>query len=112
MKISCLSPLPDKSEPFLRRRERFIPDGPGCYVLTTFEGDVLYIGLSNNLRRRLNEHLSNKKKTQPTSEGRAVLFSWLETEELNKVERTWLNIHLQNEGKLPVLNRVYSPLSI
>ncbi len=112
MKVTALTPSPTNSEPFRRNRERFIPAVPGCYALTTFEQVVLYIGLTNNLRRRINEHLDNPDKTGLTANGRAVLFHWLETTETNKIERTWLNIHLLAEGSLPVLNRVYSPTAI
>jgi len=80
-------------------------------VLTTFERDVLYIGLTVNLRRRLSEHLDSEAKTGLTAQGRAVLFHWVEAREINKIERTWLNIHLLNEGCLPILNSVYSPTS-
>ncbi len=31
---------------------------------------------------------------------------------MSKIERTWMNIHIQNEGKRPVLNKVDSPISI
>lgn len=111
MKLNLLVPYPCASEPFRRNRERFIPAKPGCYALTTFEREVLYIGLTMNLRRRANEHLDNAAKTELTAHGRAVLFHWTETTEINKVERTWLNIHLLNEGRLPILNSVYSPTS-
>ena len=114
MIISELVPQPAHRETFKRNRERFIPAGPGCYVLTTFSSEVLYIGLSVNLRRRMNDHLDNPGKTTATIQGRAVLFYWLKVEELelNKVERTWLNTHIQHEGKIPILNKVFSPTSI
>lgn len=111
MKLELLVPKPVGSESFRRHRERFVPEKPGCYALTNFGRDVLYIGLTKSLRRRLNEHLDNEAKTGLTTLGRAVFFYWLESEDLNKVERTWLNIHLSNEGRLPILNSVYSPIS-
>lgn len=111
MNIAQLSPAPARHETFKRNRHRFVPAGPGCYVLTTFSCEVLYIGLSVNLRRRLNDHLDNPEKTAETCIGRAVLFHWLEVEgrELNKIERTWLNTHIQHEGKIPILNKIFSP---
>lgn len=109
MKLELLVPPPLSSETFRRSREKFIPAKPGCYALTTFEREVLYIGLTVNLRRRVNEHLDNVVKTELTPHGRAVLFHWIETPEVNKIERTWMNIHLMIEGRLPVLNSVYSP---
>ncbi|MGD0908562.1 MAG: GIY-YIG nuclease family protein [Candidatus Acidiferrales bacterium] len=88
-----------------------MPETSGCYVLTTFEKLVLYVGLATNLRRRMNEHLDSPEKTRATEKGRSVLFHWLETPDINKVERTWLNIHVQHEGAYPPLNKIYSPVS-
>jgi hypothetical protein len=111
MNVSTLDPHPIKSEAFRRNREKFIPEGSGCYVLTNFLRQVMYIGLARNLRRRFNQHLDNNKKTEVTRLGKAVLLFWLETDDINKVERTWMNIHIQHEGTLPLLNAVYSPIS-
>jgi len=111
MNILALIPSPTHREIFKRDRERFVPVTSGCYVLTTFDGIVLYIGLSNNLRKRMDEHLDNPQKTKPNERGRAIFFSWIESEDTNKIERTWMNIHIQHEGSLPVLNRIYSPTS-
>jgi GIY-YIG catalytic domain len=109
MNISELIPRPLLFETFKRNRERFVPQQPGCYVLTSFAKVVLYIGLTNNLRRRMNQHLDSTEKTSETKNGKAVFFFWLEHEDLNKVERTWMNIHNQHEGALPELNKMYSP---
>lgn len=109
MNVQTLDPLPDNQQPFRRSHQKFVPDRSGCYVLTTFTGVVLYVGLASDLRRRMGDHLGSPAKIQETALGRAIWFHWLETEHLNKVERTWMNIHTQNEGRLPLLNDVYSP---
>ena len=109
MNISELVPQPSHCETFLRNRLRFVHDGPGCYVLTTFSKVVLYIGLADNLRRRMNDHLDDPIKTGETTLGRAFLFHWIESQDTNKIERTWMNIHIQHEGSLPILNKMYSP---
>lgn len=111
MNIGKLIPPPLLKEAFRLSRERYVTEKSGCYVLTTFSGVILYIGLAKNLRRRMHDHLNNPEKTNETSLGRAILFHWLESSELNKVERTWLNTHLENEGALPPLNKIYSPTS-
>lgn len=59
----------------------------------------------------MNSHLDSPTKVGETRLGRAVLFFWLECIDINKIERTWMNIHIQHEGTLPVLNTVYSPTS-
>ena len=111
MNISELVPQPTHRDSFRRNRERFIPDTTGCYVLTTFSQVVLYIGLAKNLRRRMNDHLDNDQKRSETKLGRAVYFHWIEASDPNKIERTWMNIHIQHEGMLPTLNSIFSPTS-
>jgi excinuclease UvrABC nuclease subunit len=114
VKISELMPQPHKYETFERSRVKFVPESYGCYVLSTFQKDVLYVGLAKNLRRRMNDHLNSDEKTGPTILGRAIYFSWLECQEREreKIERTWMNIHTNQEGRRPPLNRVSSPISI
>ena len=111
MNIDLLVPQPSNCEAFKRNRERFVPERPGCYILTNFLKVVLYIGLTVNLRRRMNEHFDDPKKVAETNIGRVILFHWIESPDINKIERTWMNIHIQNEGTLPLLNKVYSPTS-
>ena len=72
---------------------------------------VLYISLADNLRRRMNDHLDSQVKTSETELGRAVLFYLIESADTNKIERTWMSIHIQHEGVLPLLNKMYSPTS-
>lgn len=109
MKVDALKPVPKNHEAFRKNRERFIPQGSGCYVLTTFSRDVLYVGLASSLRRRFGQHLENPEKNVITPVGRAILFWWLESNEINKLERTWMNIHMLAEASLPILNKAYSP---
>jgi len=112
MNVSTLIPQPQRRAGFLRSRERFVSEKSGCYVLTTFEGIVLYVGLAVNIRKRMNDHLDSPLKTKETPLGRAVWFYWLECEETEKIERTWMNIHTNVEGTLPILNSLYSPVAI
>jgi hypothetical protein len=58
----------------------------------------------------MGQHLDNAMKTAPTAVGRAALYYWLEAENIHALERAWLNIHVQHEGILPILNKVYSPV--
>jgi GIY-YIG catalytic domain len=114
MNISHLVPEPIRREAFRRSRQRFVPARSGCYVLTTFDGIVLYVGLTTSLRQRMGEHLDDPAKIQETKLGRAIWFYWIESAalEVQKIERTWMNIHTIHEGALPLLNRAYSPVSI
>jgi hypothetical protein len=114
MTIDKLVPAPLKRENFKHNCLRFVSEGAGCYVLTTFGDVVLYAGQAVNIRKRLNDHLDDPLKTVETPLGRAIFFYWLEYDNANldKLERTWLNIHIDHEGTMPILNRVYSPVSI
>lgn len=111
MNVSELIPPAVYCETFRRNRERFVPARPGCYVLTTFDKTVLYVGLATNLRHRMANHLDDPIKTGTTKFGRVIWFHWIETSDIEKIERTWMNIHIQHEGSLPLLNKVYSPVS-
>jgi predicted GIY-YIG superfamily endonuclease len=111
MNIDQLIPQALCYELFRRSRERFVPETSGCYVLTNISKIVLYIGLADNLRRRMKQHLDSPEKTAKTKLGKGVLFFWRETRETHKLERTWMNTHIQHEGLLPVLNKVYSPVA-
>ena len=109
MKVEELIPRPKFKEPFALSSAKFIPEIAGCYVLSTIDGTVLYVGLANSLRRRQKQHLESSGKVEATVLGRASFFNWLETEDINRVERTWLNCHVHSEGSLPILNKIYSP---
>lgn len=63
MNIRDLTPPPLKAEPFRRSHSQSVPTSGGCYVLTDLARNVLYIGLTVDLRRRLNEHLDSAEKT-------------------------------------------------
>jgi hypothetical protein len=111
MNVIDLIPRPFEREAFRRDRLRYVPDCPGCYALATFSGTVLYVGLAKSLRRRMNDHLDSPRKTGETAHGRAILAYWITTEDLQRVERTWMNMHQIAEGRLPILNQIYSPVS-
>jgi len=112
MKISELKPQPDGKTNFKLSQYNFIPTFSGCYVLTTFNDDILYIGQAVNLRRRFEQHLKNPEKTLPTETGKAISFFFLSwnKNEIGKLERTWLNIYENKHGTLPILNKIHSPI--
>lgn len=112
MTIDMLNPAPSNRENFKRNAMKFVPDKSGCYVLTTFGGVILYVGQALNIRNRMNNHLDDPQKTAETPLGRAIFFYWLEYDNIGMLERTWLNTHVEHEGAYPVLNKVYSPVSV
>ena len=108
MIISDLEPKPTHSTRFTLSEQRNIPEISGCYVLVSSYDLILYVGRTNNIRRRFTEHLESEEKRKSTEDGRAVKFYWLENDTIERIEQAWMNEHLNNEGELPILNKIYS----
>lgn len=113
MKIDNLIPLPEDKVFFKLVSFKSVPKESGCYILTTFDNDILYIGLSENLFDRFQQHLANSEKTNPTKDGKAVwfYFTTYDPNNLPKLERTWINQFVVIQGHLPIFNKVNSPIS-
>lgn len=113
MKVEQLNPRPNRRADFSLAAFKMVPKISGCYVLTTYDGVILYIGLATNLNVRFLQHLDNPEKTNPTADGKAVGFYYLEYDagNLPKLERTWLNQVLNIRGQHPILNKMSSPIS-
>ena len=113
MRIDELIPKPFEKVQFKLSSFKEVPVVNGCYTLTTFDNSILYIGLATNLNNRFKQHLENTEKTSPTSEGKAIwfYFTTFDAKNLPKLERTWLNQFTNTHGKLPILNKVNSPIS-
>ncbi len=113
MKVKQLFPEVNLRFQFSFKDHKFIPKESGCYVLTSFEDEILYVGLTNNLNSRFAKHRNSREKCQKTSQGTVFWFYYLtcEEREINRVERGWLNQHVELHGALPVLNKVNSPVS-
>ena len=112
MKIEELTPCPTSRVPFKLASFKGVPQSAGCYALATFDGDILYIGLSDNLYARFQQHLDSQEKTLATTEGKAIWFYFIDYSAINlaKLERTWLNHFAAIHGRLPILNKVNSPI--
>ncbi|MDO9581075.1 MAG: GIY-YIG nuclease family protein [Bacteroidales bacterium] len=113
MKVEKLIPIPKDKVLFKLSSFKSVLKETGCYVLTTFDNDILYIGLSENLNDRFKQHLDNPEKTNPTKEGKAIwfYFTTYDPKNLPKLERTWINQFVTLHGRLPILNKVNSPVS-
>jgi len=113
MKVEELSPPIEKKVHFKLASFKSIPKEAGCYALTTFDTDILYIGYSENLNDRFKQHLDNPEKTNPTEEGKAIWFYFTiyDSNKLPKLERTWINHFVAKHGRLPIMNKVNSPVS-
>jgi len=112
MNVDELLPTISNRIQFSLRYRKFAPNTPGCYVLTTFDGNVLYVGLTNNLYRRFSQHRDVKEKCDATTQGIAFWFYYLPAaeKEIHRIERGWLNQYQAVHGEFPILNKVSSPV--
>lgn len=114
MRVDQLNPTPDEQTKFAWSHHVIVPDQPGCYALVTFGGDVLYVGLATtSIRSRIASHLDAPLKRQGTGLGVAfwIYYILLPAAEVNRIERGWMNQAILEDGVLPPLNQVYSPVS-
>ncbi len=113
MKVEQLIPEPKDKVQFKLAAFKSVPKDAGCYALATFDNDILYLGLADNLFDRFQQHLINPEKTNPTKDGKAVWFYYTTYDKNNlpKLERTWINHFTAIHGQLPILNKVNSPIS-
>jgi predicted GIY-YIG superfamily endonuclease len=91
----------------------FIPKEAGCYILTTFDNDIIYVGASDNLFYRFQQHLNNAEKTNLNNNGKAIWFYYkiCDSKNLPMLERAWINQFVMNHGKSPALNKINSPVN-
>jgi hypothetical protein len=113
VKYDQLVPYPSFKKVFSYSVSFQVPEVSGCYVITNFSEEILYIGLSRCLKKRFCQHLDSPKKTQSGSYGKPSFFNYLLSEEhfLEKIERTWIHQFEILHGCLPVFNKVSSPLT-
>lgn len=107
MKIHTLDPQLTGRIQFRFSESLRVPENSGCYALSNIHDDILYIGMSVNLRQRMEQHLGDPRMTGRTSLGLATWFYygfWL-PEEIAVVEEQFLFMFKANEGRLPPLNR-------
>lgn len=113
MKVSQLVPSTVHQTRFAWSHHVTVPDEAGCYAITTYDGDVLYVGLATgSVRSRMGCHLEAPDKRQGTSMGVPFWFYYLlkPATEVAAIERGWMNLAVLEDGEMPPLNRVYSPL--
>ena len=107
MKVAELEPPMNNKVSFDLRFVVHVPDTPGCYILSTIYDDVLYIGETNDLRRRIGEHLDDPRMTRRTPEGLASWFHYTELpdDKTYPTEQFMLSQHRYKVGRRPALNR-------
>lgn len=101
MNVEQFNIRPCQKAVFTQKHLKFIPDTCGCYVLTNINNITLYIGKTKNLRKRCEQHLNDKEKTSTTKYGKCFWFYYMEYENTERLERTWLNEFEIKTGKKP-----------
>ena len=93
---------------FSRRSDAFTPPVAGCYCFANIHDDVLYIGQTDNLQRRLGQHLGDPRMTSRTDLGLVSWFYYIELPErdLRVTEQRLVSDYKFREGSLPPLNRM------
>jgi hypothetical protein len=111
--VEHLLPRPDQSTQFAWSHCVTVPEKPGCYALVTYGGEVLYVGLAAvNVRTRMQVHLDTAEKRAGGADGVPFWFYYLlrKASEVNAIERWWMNQAFLEDGEMPVLNKIYSPV--
>ncbi len=107
MKISDLVlGFPNRARFELRSCDK-VPSASGCYVLANVVDDVLYIGQTSDLSRRIEQHLNDSRMTAQTRYGLAHWFYFVHVPaaELRLTEDRLLSRFKFEETRLPPLNR-------
>lgn len=113
MNVQCLIPYPTNRLLFAWSQQPHIPALPGCYVLATFSGEVLYVGLASvSIRDRMAKHLDTGEKRAIGPLGAAYWFYYhlCSSEKVASIERGWMNTSILETGARPPLNKIDSPL--
>ena len=113
MKVDRLCPAPDQRAKFAWSHQAIVPEHPGCYALVTYSGDVLYVGLAEkSIRKRMGSHLDTPTKQKGGPLGVPFWFYYVLRSDLevHAVERGWMNQAILEDGNMPHLNQIYSPL--
>ena len=108
MKVPDCSPALQSRVVFSRRSIAFTPSTAGCYCFANIYDDVLYIGQTDCLQRRLGQHLDDPRMTSKTSLGLVSWFYYVEIpdRELRTTEQKLVGDYQLKEGELPPLNRI------
>ena len=89
-----------------------VSDESGCYALAAYDGTILYIGQSENICKRMEQHLDDGEKRKKTPWGVAfwMYYKLCPSRDLNSTERGWMNEHKIREGKRPFFNKIDAPV--
>ncbi len=113
LNVKQLNPSPTHWSQFAWSHHVTVPDEPGCYVLATYAGEVLYVGMATgSIRNRMGNHLNTPTKRAGGPSGLPFWFYYIlrTGNDIPVTERGWMNQAILQDGEMPPLNRIYSPL--
>ena len=107
MKVSTLDRRFTERARFALWDRNAITESSGCYALANVVDEVLYIGETNNLRRRFEQHRSDHRMNGNPTIGQTHWFYFFTCpeSERTRTEDGLLSVHKFNTGSLPPLNR-------
>ena len=87
------------------------PETYGCYIISNFDNEIMYIGKATSLRNRMAGHLDTPEKNIKTRLGKAYWFSYKmcnDEFEISRLEKGWLNEYELKTGELPIFNKIHA----
>ena len=111
MKVKDLCKPSIRRVEFSKKSQHIVPCKSGAYVLSTYFEEILYIGVSQNLQRRMLEHLNDQAKVENTPLGKAFWISYLlcSEKDFRFYEKGWIFAFQLAEGKRPYYNKIDPP---
>lgn len=112
MRVSNLRPPPENMKRFAYPDLRELPTESGCYVLSTANDSIVYIGQATDIERRVTQHFNDPEKRDAAPHGVAFWCHYLRAEsvDLNRLERGWLGQYQITTGALPYFNKQSGPV--
>lgn len=111
MLVSSLVPEVQIRVDFSYADLHLVPNQPGCYALTAFGDEILYIRQSEDVCNRMKQHLNDQEKRGQTPAGKVCWFYYklCHVHDLNKLENGWMNEYMSKKGDMPFFNKVRPP---
>jgi excinuclease UvrABC nuclease subunit len=100
MKPHNLTPIPTHNLAFDTESLGFIQNKNGCYIFTASNGDIVFIGSTNVLKQRIEQHIENNHVFEIS----AVHFLEIDAVNQASIEKDWLNQFQEVTGSLLPMN--------
>ena len=110
MNITKITPYPSNKIEYSLTKVKTLPLAYSIYLLTSYTGCIAYIGSTNNIRRRIYEHLVSSKFIKSTNSPVIYWVYFFKTSAKKfPQERGVINQFILNKGTHPYYNKIYPP---